>query len=78
MLPKVDGHYWAKWKIKSPGTAEEHKSPLGNWEIVQVFLNCIDKDDPEHFAVQVAGVERSQSLENFFWGEGPIKCPYNK
>lgn len=69
MTPKKAGHYWARWKIKSPGTAEEDDPPSGQWEVVQVFENCIDETDDEYLAVAVAGVERSQSLENFFWGE---------
>lgn len=69
MKPKKAGHYWARWKIKSPGTAEEDDPPSGQWEVVQVFENCIDETDDEYLMVAVAGVERSQSLENFFWGE---------
>lgn len=69
MAPKKPGHYWAKWKIKAPGTAEEDDPPGGEWEVVQVFRNCIDEDDPEHLMVSVAGVARSQALENFFWGQ---------
>lgn len=69
MQPTEPGHYWAKWKIKSPGTAEEHDPPGGEWEVVQVFQNCIDEDSDEYVMVSVAGVERSQSVENFFWGD---------
>lgn len=66
--PKTPGHYWARWRIKSPGTAEEDDPPGGQWEVVQVFENCIDETDPEYLMVSVAGVERSQSVENFHWG----------
>lgn len=69
MKPTRTGHYWARWKIKSPGTAEEEDPPDGRWEVVQVFENCIDPDNDEHLAVHVAGVERVQHLDNFLWGE---------
>ena len=69
MAPRKPGHYWARWKIKSPGTAEEDDPPGGSWEVVQVFRNCIDESDDEYLMVSVAGVARPQSVENFFWGE---------
>lgn len=69
LVPTKPGHYWARWRIKSPGTAEENDPPSGEWEVVQVFQNCIDPDDPEYLAVAVAGVERSQAVENFYWGD---------
>lgn len=55
-------------KTETAGTAEEDEPPSGCWEVVQVFQNCIDEDDDEHLMVAVAGVECSQSIENFFWG----------
>ncbi len=75
MLPKEPGHYWARWRIKSPGTAEEDDPPGGQWEVVQVFVNCVDPDDAEYLMVAVPGVERSQSIENFHWGEA-VHRPY--
>lgn len=69
MKPTGPGHYWARWRIKDAGTAEEDDPPQGNWEVVQVFVNCIDPDDEEYLMVAVPGVERSQSIDNFFWGE---------
>lgn len=74
-LPTTPGHYWARWRIKSPGTAEEDDAPSGMWEIVQVFQNCIDETDDEWLMVAVPGVERSQSIQDFFWGDGPIPLP---
>lgn len=68
-IPKSPGHYWARWRIKSQGTAEEDDPPSGQWEVVQVFQNCIDEDDDEYLMVAVPGVERSQAIENFHWGE---------
>lgn len=67
--PRGPGHYWARWRIKSPGTAEEDDPPSGSWEVVQVFVNCIDEDDDEWLMVAVPGVERSQDVENFYWGQ---------
>lgn len=67
--PTKPGHYWARWRIKSPGTAEEDDPPFAQWEVVQVFENCIDETDDEYLMVAVAGVERSQAIENFHWGE---------
>jgi hypothetical protein len=68
LVPSFPGHYWARWKIKDPGTAEEDDPPGGQWEVVQVFANCIDPEDDEYLMVAVPGVERSQSVENFHWG----------
>lgn len=76
--PKEPGHYWARWRIKSPGTAEEDDPPSAQWEVVQVFENCIDQSDDEYLMVAVAGVERSQSVENFFWGERVVPPSYAK
>lgn len=74
--PTGPGFYWAKWKIKDPGTAEEDDPPFGKiWEVVDVFVNCINPEDDEHLMVAVTGVEKAQSLENFFWGPGPLHAP---
>lgn len=59
-----------------PGTADEEEfTPCKKYEVVEVFENCIDKDDPEYLMVAVTGVARSQSIENFFWGPGPLEPP---
>lgn len=74
--PQLPGFYWAKWKIKSPGTAEEDDAPWGqNWEVVDVFANCIDPEDDEYLMVHVSGVAKAQALDNFFWGPGPLAPP---
>lgn len=73
-LPTSAGHYWAKWRTASDGTREaEELTPSDTWEIVQVFVNCLEETDPEHLMVHVPGVERAQPLDGFVWGEGPIK-----
>lgn len=74
--PKEPGFYWAKWRIADDGTREgDELTPSDTWEVVQVVVNCIDRDDPEHLKVNVPGVERGQCLENFVWGGGPLKPP---
>lgn len=78
MTPTNPGHYWARWRIKSPGTAEEDDPPSAQWEVVQVFENCIDDTDYQYLRVAVAGVERSQDIENFHWGERVPEPPYVK
>lgn len=67
-IPKAPGFYWARWKIKDPGTAEEDDPPSGEWEVMHVVENCIDPDDDEYLMAMVPGVEKWQSLENFIWG----------
>lgn len=74
-LPEKEGFYWAKWKICDEGTADEHCfKPHDDWEVVQVFINggC-DDEDPDYFRVFVGGVEKTQSLENFFWGKEVVR-----
>lgn len=71
--PKKAGHYWAQWRVADDGTPEgEEQTPSMSWEVVQVFENCDDTDDPEHLRVSVPGQAKSQSIENFFWGPGPL------
>ncbi len=76
MSPNEAGHYWAKWRIPCEGTADNGECCNGvhaDWEVVQVFENCLDKDDEEYLMVAVPGVAKGQPLENFFWGERIIK-----
>ncbi len=74
--PKQAGHYWAKWRIANDGTREgDELTPSDKWEVVEVFENCLDRENDEFLMVSVPGVERSQSLENFVWGQGPLKPP---
>ena len=72
--PTKPGFYWAQWRIADEGTQDDGNLPaIGTWEVVDVFENCIDRNDPEHLAVHVSGVSKGQSIENFVWGEGPLK-----
>ena len=68
-LPQAAGHFWAQWRICSPGTADEAEfEPSFTWEVVQVFENCLDETDAEHLMVFVPGVAKAQPLDGFFWG----------
>lgn len=68
-LPTEPGWYWAKWKIAEEGTVEgDELTPSKEWECVQVFENCIDHNVSNWLMVSVCGVDKAQSVENFFWG----------
>ena len=73
-LPNAEGFWWAKWRIKSPGTAEENDPPGNEWEVMHVVENTLDKTDEEHLMVMVPGVEKWQSLENFHWGPQAVRA----
>ncbi|WP_156402840.1 MULTISPECIES: hypothetical protein [unclassified Bradyrhizobium] len=74
--PKEPGHYWAKWIIADEGTADAAEVvPSSHWEVVGVYENRIDREADDYLTVQVAGVERSQSIDNFIWGPGPLPPP---
>lgn len=75
-LPTKAGHYWAKWRIPEDGTRHDPcPGARADWEVVQVFENGTDRDDPAYLIASVPGVEKAQSLENFFWGPGPLEAP---
>lgn len=72
MTPKFnrEGFWWARWFKADPGTADNGEACGGDhFEPVEVFLNCTDPDSPEPWRVHVLGVSKSQSVENFEWGE---------
>lgn len=77
-VPSVPGFYWAKWRLADQGdtkTAEyETYLPLNTWDVVEVFENQ-NSGVIDALRVLVSGVEDSQSLENFFWGPGPLVAP---
>jgi hypothetical protein len=71
-LPQEPGYYWAKWFIPEDGTeglgvGEEHFVRTNCWEVVSV-VNAYGEGD-EDFRVEVPGVERTQSVENFKWAQ---------
>lgn len=78
-IPDREGFFWARWKIAADGTdacpkcGHEHSTweregGPDEWEVVQVVENA-NADHPEHLMVQVLGVARWQSTEDFFWGD---------
>lgn len=72
-IPNTPGWYWAKWKIADEGTRDGDDALSGDrWEVVDVY-NPTNPDG--ELRVFVSGVERTQSLENFFWGPGPLEMP---
>lgn len=77
-LPAGDGFYWAKWIKADQGDAKtaEYESYLPNdyWEVVHVGED-VNAEPHERLFVFVHGVEYPQSLENFFWGPGPLQQP---
>jgi len=74
--PTAPGFYWAKWRIASEGTREaDELTPSDDWEVVEVFENCINKQDPEYLMVFVPGVEKGQPLDGFVWGSGVLEPP---
>ncbi|MGY4329431.1 hypothetical protein ACVWWG_003848 [Bradyrhizobium sp. LB7.2] len=74
--PKTAGHYWAKWRIANDGTRDSAELvPSDHWEVVQVFENRLDCHGDDFLMVNVPGVERSQSIENFICGPGPPPPP---
>lgn len=76
LTPSKEGHYWAKWRIADEGTKEgDEQTPCHEWEVMHVVENCNDETSPEFLKVMVPGVSKWQSIENFFWGSGPLKTP---
>lgn len=75
-LPTRPGFYWAKWRIADDGTHEgDEMTPSDTWEVVNIFVNCTSDDGHDNLRVEVPGVQRSQSFENFVWGIGPLEPP---
>lgn len=65
--PDRPGHYWGKLIHPSQmPLTEDWKSQ--DWEVMQVFENCIDPADDEHLAVHVPGISPAQWLPDFVWG----------
>jgi len=72
--PSKPGWYWAKWKIADDGTRDGGElTPSDRWEVVEVVDNG-GEDPADKLRVSVSGVEKTQSVENFFWGDRIIKA----
>lgn len=81
-MPTQPGFYWAKWRMADEGTDPVclkcgHKPSewednidlsVEDWAPVEVVVNCLDETNPEYLKVQVGGVAKWQSPENFVWG----------
>ena len=80
MKPPIQaGYYWAKWRIAADNTREgDELTPSDKWEVVEVFVNCLDQEDDEYLMVSVPGVAQAQALDSFFWGRGPLAPPEDK
>lgn len=66
--PIQEGLYWAKWRIAddvAQGTEPDR------WRVVDV-RRWPARDELRAF---VPGIPRSQSVENFYWGPGPLTPP---
>lgn len=72
--PTEEGFYWAKWRIAEDGSTTWIKDtpPSLKWEVVEVWQPSGERDQ---FSVNVSGEEKLQSLDNFFWGPGPLEPP---
>ena len=66
--PNEAGFWWAKWRIKQRGTEDEDDAPQDEWEVMHVVVNGGESDDEDYLMVMVPGVNKWQSVENFFWG----------
>ncbi len=70
MTPTKPGYYWALWIKAVKDTAEDSLS--NEWEIVEVWENFIgepcEADADIKFAVSVHGVQQTQWLDCFRWG----------
>jgi hypothetical protein len=57
-LPTRAGFYWAKWLTADPQTVEGSiLTPSGDWDVVYVYENGLDKRETEFLRVLVIGVE---------------------
>lgn len=76
-IPTRGGFYWAQWMVAEEGTRHgDVLTPSNGWDVVYVYENDIDRNNPEFLRVLVVGVEASQSLQNFNWAPpGPLAPP---
>jgi hypothetical protein len=62
-IPTKPGFYWVKLCIRDERTADEDVfKPKNNWEVVDVFENCINQSDPEHFRIHEVAAVKSLTL----------------
>lgn len=73
MKPTKPGYYWALWIKEAKGTKGAGDDVMsGEWEIVEVWENFIGDtcpaDEDIKWCVNVHGVEQTQWVESFKWG----------
>lgn len=65
--PTNPGFYWAK--LVHPSRMPEGEDwASADWEVVEVFMNCLDESSPIHLGVHVGGMIPVQWIEDFVWG----------
>lgn len=73
--PTKKGWFWAKLihpsGIPEGQLVEDYAS--ADWEVVEVFVNCLNEDDPEHLGVFVGGLMHVQWIEDFVWGPEVVR-----
>lgn len=70
--PTKAGFFWAKL-IHPSRMPEGEDWKSFDWEVVEVFINCLDSDDDEALGVFVGGVSPVQWIPDFVWGPEVIK-----
>lgn len=71
-LPRRPGYYWAKW-TNIDGWKPQAVDLM--WEVVNVFENSSDERSSDFLRVMVTGVEKTQAIQDFEWGNGPLAIP---
>ena len=72
----VPGFYWAQWQKPWGGAIARSAAPDSyRWEVVEVFVNSLDDESPDHLMALLPGTEAPQPLASFVWGEGPLAAP---
>ena len=75
----VPGFYWVKWQKPWGDEIDSAVAPTSRrWEVVEVFVNRLDEESPDHLMALLPGTEAPQPLASFLWGEGPLVAPDRK
>lgn len=69
-VPQHPGFYWGRWHTPAPGTADNGEMCTGaDWEVHSVFYAGLGYVNDFELLVFVPGVEKTQPLDAFEWGE---------
>ena len=72
--PAKDGMFWGRWHTPCPGTADDGECCSGTeWEVHHVFRNHYRHDEDDRWRVMVPGVEQTQPIDAFEWGEEVVR-----